>query len=358
MKVIERYVLREVAMAWAGVSIVSFVILISDQLAFVFKLVAEGGLSSRVVLDLLWFRLLQQFLLLLPISLFLGVMLALGRLYHESEMAAMQACGVSNRDVLKPVMFLALLAAIVLAWLSLVVAPHSAQAEIGLKTQAAREARFSNLQAGKFRSFGGSNIVFYAESLDEHGVLRNVYAQRMVGDRLEIITAARAEQHGVGESEQTFVLFDGERYEGTPGSAQFRIWRFAEHGIPIQLPDVASVQLKDYQKPTLALLKAGQVTDWAELQSRISMPVVIIVLAVLAVPLARLRPRQGRYARFGHFILVYLGYLLLLQSAQSWMVRGVSPAWVGVWWVHVIALVTTVILWRRAEGRFYWARAR
>ena len=358
MKVIERYVLREVALAWAAVSIVLFVILISNQLAFVFKLVAEAGLSSKVVLDLLWFRLLQQFLLLLPISLFFGVMLALGRLYHESEMAAMQACGIGNRDVLKPVLFLAVLAAIVLAWLSLVVAPHSAQAEIGLKTQAVREARFSNLQPGKFRSFAGSNIVFYAETLDEHGVLHNVYAQRVVGDRVEIITAARAEQHGVGESDQTFVLFDGVRYEGVPGSAEFRIWRFAEHGIPVRLPDVANAQLKDYQKPTWNLIKAGQLTDRAELQARISTSIVIILLAIIAVPLARLRPRQGRYARTVYFILAYLVYLLILQSAQSWMIRGVTPSLLGMWWVHVVAAITAWLLWRHAEGRLNpgWAR--
>ncbi|MES1195930.1 MAG: LptF/LptG family permease, partial [Steroidobacter sp.] len=114
MKVIERYVLREVAQAAMAVSIVLFAILATNQLAFVFKLVAEAGLSSRVVLSLLWFRLLQQFLMLLPISLFLGIMLGLGRLFHESEMAAMQACGVSYRDVLKPILYLAIAVAIVL----------------------------------------------------------------------------------------------------------------------------------------------------------------------------------------------------------------------------------------------------
>jgi lipopolysaccharide export system permease protein len=358
MKVIERYVLREVTQAAAAVSVVLFAILATNQLAFVFKLVAEAGLSSRVVLDLLWFRLLQQFLMLLPISLFFGIMLGLGRLYHESEMAAIQACGMTHRDVLKPILYVAVIAAVFLGWFALDVAPDSARAEILLKTQAAREARFSNLQAGKFRSFGGSNIVFYAETRDDQGVLHNVYAQRMVGDRMEIITAARAEQHGVGEAEQMIVLFDGERYEGTPGSAEFRIWRFKEHGVPVRLPDMANVHLKDYQKSSVSLIKAGQIADWAELQSRISSPVVVILLSLLGVPLSRLRPRQGRYARLGHFIIAYLVYLLLLQSAQSWMIRRATPGWLGMWWVHVVALVVTMLFWRRAEGKtfFRWAR--
>ncbi len=356
MRVIERYVLREVALSWMAVSVVLFVILISNQLAFVFKLVAEAGMSSKVVLDLLWFRLLQQFLMLLPIGLFLGIMLALGRLYHESEMAAMQACGVSQRDILRPILLLALVAAIVLAWLALSVVPHSAQAEIGLKTQATREARFSNLQPGKFRSFGGSNFVFYAESSDEQGMLHNVYAQRNVGAKMEIITSARAQQLGVGESRQTFVLYDGERYEGVPGSAEFRISRFSEAHIPVQLPEVGNVLLKDYQKSTGNLLKAGGLTDLAELQDRLSSPILLVLLAVLAIPLSRLKPRQGRYARTGHFILIYLMYLLLLRSAQSWMLRGLTPAWLGMWWVHVIAFIAMVALWQHAEGKRFWKR--
>ena len=357
MRVIERYILREVAQAWAAVSVVLFVILLSNQLAYVFSLVAQAGLSSKVVLDLVWFRLLGLLTMLLPISLFLGIMLALGRLYHESELVAMQACGVGNRDLLKPIMLLGILAATTLAWLSLSVAPHSAQAEIGLKTQAAREARFSNLQPGKFRSFSGSNIVFYAESRDEQGVLHNVYAERSKGDRLEIITAARAEQRGVGEAEQTFVLFDGERYEGVPGSSEFRITRFAEHGIPVRLPAVADVQLKSYQKSTLSLWNADNLQDRAELQTRWSTPIVALLLTLLAVPLARLKPRQGRYARAGHFILAYLLYFFLLQSAQAWMEHGTTPVWLGVWWVHLLAVMVAALLWWHA-GMITFSRRR
>lgn len=351
MRIIQRYVFREVTQAWLAVTLVLLIILLSNQLATVLSRVASSGFSSAIVLRLLWLSSLQQLVVLIPIGLFLGIMLALGRLYHESELAAMQACGISNQDLLKPILLLALAAAALLAWLVLIVAPQSGQREMDIRGQALREARFASLQPGKFRSFAGSNIVFYAESVDEQNVLHNVYAERARSDGLmEIVTAARAEQRGVGENEQTFVLYDGERYEGVPGSRQFRIIHFAEHGIPVRLPEVSVGQVKTWMKSTISLMRSTSRADQAELQARLSAPLVVIVLAVLAVPLSRLKPRQGRYARAGYFILAYLFYFFLLQSAQTWMERGATPQLLGMWWVHILAMVLVAFEWWRVSG--------
>jgi lipopolysaccharide export system permease protein len=351
MRIIERYVFREVLQAWLAVTLVLLIILLSNQLASVLSRVASSGFSSTVVLSLLWLSSLQQLVVLIPIGLFLAIMLALGRLYHESELAAMQACGISNKDLLKPVLLLAIFAAGLLAWLVLIVAPQSGQRELDLRGQAMREARFASLQPGKFRSFAGSNIVFYAESVDEQNVLHNVYAERArPGGMMEIVTAKRAEQRGVGEAEQTFILYDGDRYEGVPGSKEFRIIHFAEHGIPVRLPEVATGTVKTWMKSTGNLLRSDAKADQAELQARLSSPLVVLVLAVLAVPLARLKPRQGRYARAGYFILAYLIYFFLLQSAQTWMERGTTPAWLGMWWVHAVAMVLVAFEWWRVTA--------
>jgi len=358
VRIIERYIFREVMQAWVAVTLVLLIILLSNQLASVLSRVANSGFSSGVVLSLLWLSSLQQLVVLIPIGLFLAIMLALGRLYHESELAAMQACGISNKDLLKPVLLIAIVASGLLAWLVLVVAPQSGEREMDIRSQALREARFASLQPGKFRSFAGSNIVFYAESVDEQNVLHNVYAERArEGGVMEIVTAARAEQRGVGESEQTFILYDGDRYEGVPGSKQYRIIHFTEHGIPVRLPDGRAGEVKTWMKSTPSLMRSNSREDQAELQARLSSPLVVLILAVLAVPLARLRPRQGRYARAGYFILAYLFYFFLLQSAQTWMERGTTSIALGMWWVHALAAVLVAFEWWRVSS-FGWALRR
>jgi lipopolysaccharide export system permease protein len=51
------------------------------------------------------------------------------------------------------------------------------------------------------------------------------------------------------------------------------------------------------------------------------------------------RPRQGRFGRIGIAILFYFIYTLLLDAARTWVEESKVPTWVGLWWVHVVALV-------------------
>lgn len=359
MRIIQRYIFREVLQSWVGVTLVLLIILLSNQLATVLARAAEGGFAGNVVLVLLWLTSLQQLVVLIPIGLFLAVMLALGRLYHESELTAMQACGLGSRALLRPVVLLAVIAAALLAWLSFQVVPQSAQRALDIRSQAIRDARFARLPPNKFVKFNaGGDIVFYAEGVDEEGILQNVYAERAVGPKLEIWTAKRAVQRGIGEQQQTFVLYEGQRYEGVPGTNEFRIIEFAEGGIPVSLPQVAGASDKRELRPTLELLDSSDLQDRAELQQRLSTPLMVLVLALMAVPLAKLRPRQGRYARVGYFILIYLFYSGLLEIARDAMLRGNLPAALGMWWVHGTALLFTVLLWWRSERMRWWSRSR
>jgi lipopolysaccharide export system permease protein len=91
-------------------------------------------------------------------------------------------------------------------------------------------------------------------------------------------------------------------------------------------------------KPTAELLQSSDPRDRAELQWRISTPVMALILMLIAVPLARLRPRQGRFGRIGIAILVYFIYWQLMAAARTWVEAGSVPEWLGLWWVHGVAL--------------------
>lgn len=347
VRILQRYLFREVLQAWIAVTLVLLIILLSNQLASVLSRAANGDITRNVVAVLLWLASIQQLLLLLPIGLFLAIMLALGRLYHESEMAAMQACGVGDDRVFKPVLVLSVFAALILAGLAFVVVPDTAKQIQSIRDEALRQARFASLQPGKFTRLSGGNIAFYAERVDRQGILHNVYAEQREGDKLQVMQSARAEQLGVGTAEQTFVLYDGERYEGVPGDAQFRIIRFVEMRIPIRLPQVAGSRVNAEMKSTYELWASRDLADRAELHTRIASPVMVLMLSFLAVPMARLRPRQGRYARFGHFLLAYFAYQYLLLVGKVWIERGFTPEVLGLWWVHGLVLAVALWWWRR-----------
>jgi lipopolysaccharide export system permease protein len=326
------------------------VILLSNQLARVLSQAAANDFPREVVFSLIGLTSAGYLTVIVPIGFFLSIMLALGRLYHESEMAAIQSCGIGPAGLFRPIVVLGAVIAALLVWLSFWGIPGAAARAQQIRTQALREAQFGLLEAGRFRTFGGGAVVFYAERVDENGVLHNVnvYVDRTDEQKkegkLEVWVAKRAEQRGAGQAEQTFILYEGERYEGVPGDGEFRVIRFSEGGIPIRLGELNGAGTKVQMKPTRELLRSDRPQDRAELQWRISTPLLAMILMLLAVPLARLRPRQGRFGRIGIAILAYFLYSQLLAAARTWVETQVVPQFVGIWWVHAVALCAALWL--------------
>jgi lipopolysaccharide export system permease protein len=343
-------VFREVGATCLAVTSVLLIILLSNQLARVLSQAAANDFPRGVVFSLIALTSAGNLTVIVPIGFFLAIVLALGRLYHESEMAAIQSCGVGPSGLFRPIGVLGIIVAGLLAWLSFYAVPAASARAQAIRLEAMREAQFGALEPGRFRAFSGGNIVFYAERVDENGILYNVnvFVDRPTADKsgntLEVWTATRAEQRGVGQPEQTFVLYDGRRYEGIPGSGEFRIMQFSEGGIPVPLGGLIANADKSEMKTTGQLLASGSNPDIAELQWRISTPLMALVLMLLAVPLSKLRPRQGRFGKIGLAVLAYFLYYQLLFAARAWVEAGsVSPV-IGVWWVHAIALIAATFL--------------
>lgn len=356
---IDRYVLREVATALAGVTVVLLAILVSYQLARILGIAAERGFPHDIVLALIGLTTLENLMVLVPVSMLLAAMLALGRLYHESEMAAVRACGVGPERLYLPVYALALPVAALLAWLTFEVGPDARNGAEALRSRGLRDAEFGQLTPGTFRTYADGKAVFYAEESGADGRLIHVFMQHHAGDRVEVATAAWAEQRVLqGGRTQIVVLHDGERIEGIPGQAGFRRIRFAEHGIPVVVPEAGAGRTVPERKPSRELLGSTELVDIAELQRRISMPIMVLVLAFIAVPLSALRPREGRYARVAVAILLYFVYANLLSATQVWIEKGRLPPEVGTWWVHALFLAAGLLLIHRQSPITRWARRR
>jgi lipopolysaccharide export system permease protein len=87
--------------------------------------------------------------------------------------------------------------------------------------------------------------------------------------------------------------------------------------------------------------------DRAELQWRVSYPLMVIVVALCAAPLGRLRPRQSRYARVWQAVVFFAIYGNLAIATRTWFEHGATPAAIGIWWVHLPFLVLAWFLARR-----------
>lgn len=354
---LDRYLLREVASTFLAVTGVLLVVLMSNQFARVLAQAVQSEFPGGVVLTLIGLTSLQQLTVLVPIGLFLGIVLALGRLYHESEMTAMAACGVGTVSVYRPILLLTLLVVAFLAVLSYRIVPSAWVRSQEIRAEALRAAQFGALEPGRFRSFSGGDAVFYAEKVNKSGELFGVFVQRHTGERLEVVVAERAVQRGAGQAEQMFVLFNGRRYEGVPGSRVWRMVEFREHGIPVRLPELKANKDREELKATTVLLGSDSPAAKAELAWRTAVPVMAFVLMMLAVPLSKLRPRQGRFARIGLAVLAYFMYSNLLSAVRAWIQKDAPGGQFGMWWIHLLPLLLAAwLIWRDERPGPLWRR--
>lgn len=350
-RILDRYIFREVAQTWLAVTGVLLAILLTNQFAHVLGEVAKGSLPKDAVFKLIALTGLQYLTLVVPIGLFLAIMLALGRLYQDSEMPAMMACRVGPRGIYRPLLWLILPLALGVGWLAMDIGPKALTAVDRIGAAAQRQADLASIEPGRFTA-GSDGTVIYAERVIGPGAVENVFLQRQTeSGGVEVVIAERGEQVESEDADtRFFVLYNGRRYEGLPGTTDFRVMEFAEHGIPYRLPDISEPDERTRAMSTRDLMKSRSSDKVAELQWRISVPLTTLILGILAVPLSRSQPRQGRYARLAVGLLVFIIYFNLLSAGKAWVEQETVPTAVGLWWVHGLMLGLALVLLAYQNG--------
>ncbi|MCH7538244.1 MAG: LPS export ABC transporter permease LptF [Proteobacteria bacterium] len=342
--ILDRYIFREVAITWLGVTMVLLLILLTQQFAKVLGDVAKGRLPKNAAFDVIGLSAAQYLTIVVPISLFLAIMLALGRLYRDSEMPAMMACRVGLGGIYRPLLWLIVPLSLGVAWLSIEGAPQALMAIDRVGAEARREADLASIEPGKFTVLGPDQAVVYGERVTPDGLMEKVFMQRLIGDGVvEVVIAELGEMvESDDPNVRMLVLHNGRRYEGVPGTLQFRVVEFVEHGIPYRLPSLQPPDPRPRAMKFLDLMRSSELEHVAEFQWRIGIPLSTVILAFLAVPLSRTQPRSGRYGRIAIGLLVFIIYLNMLSAAKAWVEQAaISPA-LGIWWVHGVMLLFTL----------------
>lgn len=336
LRILDRYIFREIAATWLGVTMVLMLVLLTNQFARVLGDVAKGKLPKDAAWDVIGLSAAQYLTILMPIGLFLAVMLALGRLYRDSEMPAMMACRVGPSGIYRPLLLLLVPLSIAVAWLSIDLGPRALKAIDRIGAEARREADLASIEPGRFTVIGPEDAVVYGERVTEDGLMENVFIQRRIAEGdIEVVVARRGEQADSDDPDVRFlVLYEGRRYEGVPGTSQFRVVEFVEHGIPYRLPSLDAPEPKPRAMSFIRLWQSAELEHIAEMQWRIGVPLATIILSILAVPLAKTQPRAGRYGRLAIGLLVFIIYLNMLSAAKAWVEQGSISPYLGLWWVH------------------------
>ncbi|MCW8930100.1 MAG: LPS export ABC transporter permease LptF, partial [Gammaproteobacteria bacterium] len=312
--------IKEVLRTFAGVFTVLFLIILSTQLLRSLSTVAEGKIGLDFLFSLIFLKNLESLTLILPLTLFLSILLALSRLYKDSEMVALSACGIGPGTLLQSISIVLFSFIFLEIGLALVLAPWASNKMQHAEESFKAEADIELITPGQFNMADDGKRALYTQDMPAPSKLHNVFLHVDNGDTSSVMSSDEANIVTDDRQGARYIVFqNGNRYDGTPGALDYRFIKFKDYGVLLEGKALTDIILDRGAVPTTELLKSDKLSHIAEFQWRVSQVFMMILLALIAVPLSKSAPRQGRYAKMALAIFLYIVYSNLLVVGMNWV---------------------------------------
>ncbi len=347
-----------------AVTFALMVIIVSSRFVKYLSEVAQGDLAAGVLFQILLYRLPNFLEMIIPMGLFIGVLLAYGRLYVDSEMTVMRACGFSRARLIVYTLIPAALIGVLVGWISMYVSPAGIKAYQELLQDSKSSDSLKVAVEGRFRVDRSSGQVTYIEKLERGGgrmrgiFLADTQESASGGPKLELIAATTGQFEIDSNTGQRFLALDsGVRYLGRAGDLDYQIVRFKRLGQWLEQEGPVSYRQEADGLPTQVLWASEEPEHIAALQWRISLALLVPIIALIAVAMSETDHRRGRYGKMFPAFVIYLVYLVALNAGRDALARGSLPIFPGIWWIHALfAALALVLLYGSSWVRRWRAR--
>ena len=318
---------------------------------------AGGRLASEAVVALLGFRAIIYLPVLLSLTVFVAILMTLSRWYRDSEMVVWLSSGIPLTALIRPVIMFAAPPVVVIAVLSLILAPWAHQQSESYRQSMDQRDDVARVSPGAFNESSGADRVFFVESVaGQDGRVKNVFISSIQQGRLGVMATAEGHTETQANGDRFLVLDRGRRYEGTAGTAEYRVMEFDRYSVRIETKEARGLEESPRTRPVWDLVRDPHPLHLAELLWRLGLPLAALNLAVLAIPLAFVNPRAGRTNNLIFALLTYMIYSNLLSISQAWVAQEKLRFGIGVWAVHVGMFLLLVILFYRRQNPLAWGR--
>lgn len=344
--IIIRYLVRETLKSQLAILFILLLIFFCQKLVRILGTAVEGEVPANLVLTLLGLGVSEMAQLILPLSLFLAILMTLGRLYTESEITAMHACGLGKSVLLKAaailILFTAIVAAINVIWLG----PWSARYQSEVTANAKNNPGAAALVAGQFRQSTDGTYVLFVEDVKQqnfgHIFVAQLWTKGSSRPSVVIADSGRLEQKKNGA--QVITLDKGTRFEGTALLRDFRITHFNDYQAIID-QQATSLNPDDAEQASMsALFKSNNPKFRSELNWRLTLIFSILVMGLMVIPLSVVNPRQGRVMSMLPAMLLYLIFFLIQSSLRSNGAKEKLDPMLWMWGVNLSYLALAVML--------------
>ncbi|MDE3073287.1 MAG: LPS export ABC transporter permease LptF [Pseudomonadota bacterium] len=360
LSILDRYFLRELAQTVAATLVVLLVIVAGSAFAQVLQQVASGSFPASVMFQVLGLRTLDGLSNLLPLASFVGVLMALGRMYRESEMYVLASSGMGPDGLLRPALVLGALLVALTAAVSMWLGPWAVRTSDAMVAVANRSVIAAGLDAGRFTELPGKGGIIFVDSMSRDGSRLGrtfIATQRDSNDghpHLKVVSAASGRLYQESNGGGRFIAFSkGWQYDIPLGADNWRQMQYERNDTSL-----SSVQVDDgdddpmHALDTATLARSGDPGARAELAWRASAPPMTLVLLLLALPLSRQSPREPRYGRLLLAVVSFYLYFVLLMLGRSQIGKGHWHNAAPIWALHALVLLLAGwMLWKQNTPR-------
>jgi LPS export ABC transporter permease LptF/LPS export ABC transporter permease LptG len=360
MRIIDRYVMRQVLMPFCiGLIVFTFVFIIQTLIRYVEPLIAKG-VSTEVLVRVLLLLIPQALALSIPMSLLLALLVAFGRLSSGREFVALQACGVSLRRLLLPVGAVSTLGWAATSYVMLVAVPESNQAfrELTFSVMADR-AEGEVRPRVFFEDFPG--LTLYVQDVPPEGGWAGVFMADFRPNQPRAVYLAREGHVRIDRVRRSVevALADGIRHvpDDAAASELIRFDRITVALDPTSLFPTGGPLKSDREmsiaelREKIALHEANGISTHNQVMAihqKFAIPLACVVFGVIGLALGATNRRDGALGSFGMGIAVVFAYYVPLFFFPAMTKGGYLPPWLAVWLPNILLGLFALVLfvWR------------
>jgi lipopolysaccharide export system permease protein len=354
-RLINRYILREIAVPFCMILFVLTFVLLMGKILQVMDLMINKGIGFMEIALLMLFLIPSFLVFTIPVSLLISILIGLGRLSGDNEWNVLKMSGLSLHQLSIPVAIAALAAFLMTLATTIFLVPYGNLASKALLFNMARQKASISIREKVFiDDFQG--ILLYADKIPVHGdFLEGVLvADSRISREPSTIIARRA--YLVSNPDTmviTLRLEDGSTHSVDPSLNNYRKMDFRFYDVRLDLaaglvgekqPGIPSSTEMSMQQLNAALRKPGAKAEVLreleiELNKKLTIPLSCLVFALIGMPLAIRAHRSVRSRGFTIGLFLVLIYYLFRLSGEALVETGRISAVIGTWTPNVIFAV-------------------
>ncbi len=344
MKIIDRYIFKELSKVFLLGLFVLMSILTLEKINFLSALILDRGLTIWEFIKLLGYTSPAFLAVSIPLAVLLASLITFSHLSADSEIVAMRACGIGFFRILVPVVIFSLLTGAAAAYTTLNLQHAGNYKFITTITEAISKNIGVTLGERLFYDRFPNAVIYVNEKVTGSDELKGIFIYDNQDPEKPRFITARSGWLGALEREAVLKLKNGNIYSSDGKS--FRLIRYDEYELTIDTGLRASSYVyqpremsNDELRKIIKKRKGENRTSYheqVEIQKRYSLPVACVVFALLGAPLGIRVHRGGRWGGLGIGVMMIMLTYLLRMLGEGLGRDGTLDPVPAVWFPNVL----------------------